>query len=47
MVYDIDIHKLNIWPIKDLKFLDEISFKKCVFFSFLNNKCIIKEEGIL
>jgi hypothetical protein len=41
MVYDIDIHELNIGPFKDLKFLDEISFKKCVFFAFLNNKCII------
>jgi hypothetical protein len=41
MVYDIDIHELNVGTFKDLKFLDEISFKKCVFFSFLNNKCII------
>ncbi len=41
MVYDIDIHELNLGPCRDLKFLDEISFKKCVFFSFLNNKCII------
>jgi hypothetical protein len=41
MVYDIDIHELNLRPFKDLKFLDEISFKKCVFFAFLNNKCII------
>jgi hypothetical protein len=41
MVYDIDIHELNIRPFRYLKFLDEISFKKCVFFVFLNNKCII------
>ncbi len=41
MVYDIDIHELNLGPFKDLKFLDEISFKKCVIFVFLNNKCII------
>jgi hypothetical protein len=41
MVYDIDIHELNLGPIKDLKFLDEISFKKVCFFAFLNNKCII------
>jgi hypothetical protein len=57
LVYDIDIHELNLTPFKDLKFLDEISFKKCVVFSFLNNKCIItyffkekttiKEEEIL
>ncbi len=40
MVYDIDILELNLGPLKDLKFLDEISFKKCVFFAFLNNKCI-------
>jgi hypothetical protein len=26
MVYDIDIHELNLGPFKDLKFLDEISF---------------------
>jgi hypothetical protein len=32
MVYDIDINKLNLRPFKNLKFLDEISIKKCVFF---------------
>jgi len=35
MVYDIDIHELNLKPFTDLKFLDEISFKKmyvfCIF----------------
>jgi len=41
MVYDIDIHELNLGPFRDLKFLDKISFKKCVFLTFLNNKCII------
>jgi hypothetical protein len=41
MVYDIDIHELNLGPVRDLKFLDEILLKKCVFFTFLNNKCII------
>jgi hypothetical protein len=40
-VYDIDIHELNLGPFRDLKFLDEISLKKSVFFAFLNNKCII------
>ncbi len=25
MVYDIDIHELNLGPLKDLKFLDENS----------------------
>jgi hypothetical protein len=59
MVYDIDIHELNLVPFRDFKFLDEISFKKSVCFAFLNNKCIlilflkernhyhIKEEEIL
>jgi hypothetical protein len=41
MVYDVDIHELNLRPLRDLKFLDEISFKFFVFFAFLNNKCII------
>jgi hypothetical protein len=41
MVYDIDIHELNLGPFNDLNILDEISFKKCVCFSFLNNKCLI------
>ncbi len=41
MVYDIDIHELNLRPFINLKNLEEISFKKCVVFSFLNNKCII------
>ncbi len=35
MVYDIDIHQLNLGQFKHLKFLDEISFKKCVFFAFV------------
>jgi hypothetical protein len=34
MVYDIDIDELNLQPFKDLKFLDEISLKKCVFLHF-------------
>jgi hypothetical protein len=34
MVYDIDIHELNLRPFKDSKFLDGISLKKCVVFSF-------------
>jgi hypothetical protein len=40
-MYDIDIHELNLEPFRDLKFLDETLFKKCVFFTFLNNNCII------
>jgi hypothetical protein len=58
MAYDIDIHELNLGSFEDLKFLDETSFKQCVIFSFLSNKCIIiflkeknhyhiKEEEIL
>ncbi len=39
MVYDINIHELNLRPCRDLKFLDELSFK-ILLFSFLNNKCI-------
>jgi hypothetical protein len=41
MVFDIDIHELNRGPFRDLNSLDEISFQKCVFFAFLNNKCIL------
>jgi hypothetical protein len=31
MVYEIDIHELNLGPFRDLKFLDEISLKKLCF----------------
>jgi hypothetical protein len=34
MVYDIDIHELNLGPIRNLKLLDKISLKKCVFYFF-------------
>jgi len=34
MVYDIDINELNVVPIRDLKFLDEISLKKVCFLHF-------------
>jgi len=34
MVYDIDIHDLNLGPFKDLKFLDEFSFKNVFFLHF-------------
>jgi len=34
IVYDIDMHELNLGPFKDSKFLDEISFKKVCFFHF-------------
>ncbi len=40
-VWSIDIHKLNLEYFKILKFLDEIPFKKCVFFHLFNNECII------
>jgi hypothetical protein len=35
VVYDVDIHQLNLGEFRNLKLLDEISFKKCVFFSFV------------
>jgi len=43
MVYDIDIHQLNLRKFKNLKFLGEIPFKKCVFWHLFNNihECII------
>jgi hypothetical protein len=41
MMHDIDIHELNLGAFRNLKVLDEISFKKCVVFAFLSNKCII------
>jgi len=41
LVCDIDIHQLNIGQFRNLKFFDEISFKKCVFFHFFSNECII------
>jgi hypothetical protein len=41
MVHDIDIHQLNLEQFKNLKFVDEIQFKKCVFLHFFNNECII------
>jgi hypothetical protein len=41
MLYDIDIHQLNLGKFRNLKFLDEISFKKCVFLHLFNNECII------
>ncbi len=34
MVCDIDIHESNLGPYKDLKFWDEISFKKVCFLHF-------------
>jgi hypothetical protein len=40
MVYDNDIHQLNLGSVKDLKFLMKFhSFSS--FFAFSNNKCII------
>jgi hypothetical protein len=34
IVYDIDIHELNVGPFRYLKFLDEISFKYVCFLHF-------------
>jgi hypothetical protein len=41
MVYDIDIHQFNWEKFINLKLLDEIPFKKCVFWQFFNNECVI------
>ncbi len=41
VVYDIDIHQLNLGQFKNSKFLDEIPFKNCVFLHLFNNECII------
>ncbi len=41
MVYDNDIHQLNLGKFRNLKFLDKFSFKKCVFLHLINNECII------
>jgi hypothetical protein len=41
LVYDIDIHQLNLGKSINLKFLDEIPFKKYVFLDFYSNECII------
>ncbi len=41
MVYDIDIHQLNLGKIINLKVLDEIIFKKCNFLHLFSNECII------
>jgi hypothetical protein len=41
MVYDSDIHQLNLRKFRNLKFLDEIPFKKCVLLHLFNNECII------
>jgi hypothetical protein len=41
MLYDIDKHQLNLGKFRNLKFLNEIPFKKCVFLHLFNNECII------
>jgi hypothetical protein len=38
---DIDVYQQNLRPFRSLENLVEISFKKCVFLHFVNNKCII------
>jgi hypothetical protein len=40
MLYDVDIHQLNLGQFRNLKFLDEIPFKKCVFLHLFSNECI-------
>jgi hypothetical protein len=41
MAYDIDIQQLSLKQLRNLKFLDEIPFKKCVFLHFFSNECTI------
>jgi len=41
MVSDIDVHQLNLRPFRNLEILVENSLKKCVFWHFLSNRCII------
>jgi hypothetical protein len=41
MMYDIDIHQLNLEQFLNTFLLDQISFKKCVYLHFFNNECII------
>jgi hypothetical protein len=41
MGYDIDIQQLSLIQLKNLKFLDEIPFKKCVSLHFFSNECTI------
>jgi hypothetical protein len=37
MVYDIDIHELNLGPFRDELFLNEISLKMCfLYFGTIN-----------
>jgi hypothetical protein len=40
VIIDIDVHQLNLRPFKNLQLLVEHPFKKCVFCTFLSNKCI-------
>jgi hypothetical protein len=41
MAYDIDIHQLNSGKSKNLRFFDEIPFKKYDFLYLFSNQCII------
>jgi hypothetical protein len=41
VVYNIDIHQSNLGQFINLKFLDEIPLKKCVFLHFFGNGCIL------
>jgi hypothetical protein len=38
VVYDIETHQLSLKQFINLKFLDEIPFKKCVFLHFFVNE---------
>jgi len=41
MVYDTNLHQLNLEKNRNLRLLDEIPFKKCVFKQFFISECTI------
>jgi hypothetical protein len=41
VVYDIDIHQLNLGKFRNIRFSDEIPFKKSDFWHLFSNGCII------
>ncbi len=41
LMYDIDIHQLNLGKLKIKIYLDEISPKKCEFLYLFNIECLI------
>jgi hypothetical protein len=41
VVSDINVHQLNLRPLRSLQFWLKIHSKNVFFFHFLNNKCIV------